>query len=102
MATPTRNACGLHRLGEPRMEEAMIQEQDRETPHVDVRRGPDGFQVEVDAAGVRDVIVRAQGHTLVIDGQRPAGTAATYLMHERARALHRELELPAQTDMHRL
>ena len=29
------------------------------------------LRVEVDAAGVQDVIVRAEGHTLVIDGERP-------------------------------
>lgn len=80
----------------------MIQEQTPERPHVDVRRGQDGLQVEVDAAGVQDVIVRAEGHTLVIDGERPGRPTDAYLIHERVRTLHRELELPAQTDLHRL
>ena len=80
----------------------MIQDQTPERPRVDVRRGEDGVQVEVEAAGVQDVIVRAQGHRLVIDGQRPAPATEAYLIHERVRTLHRELELPPQTDMHRL
>lgn len=80
----------------------MIQEQSPERPRVDMRRGPDGLQVDVDAAGVENVIVRAEGHTLVIDGRRPGRPANAYLVHERVGSLHRELELPAQTDLHRL
>ncbi len=57
----------------------MIQEEIPERPHVDVRRSRDGLQIEVDAAGVQDVIVRAEGHTLVIDGQRRALPKEAYL-----------------------
>ena len=63
----------------------MIQEEIPERPRVDVRRSRDGLQIEMDAAGVQDVIVRAEGHTLVIDGQRPALPKETYLIHERVR-----------------
>ena len=80
----------------------MIKERNPERPHVDVRCGQDGLQVEVDAAGVENVIVRAEGHTLVIDGQRHAPLSKEYLVHERARTLHRVIELPKQTDLHRV
>ncbi len=80
----------------------MIKERNPERPLVDVRCGQDGLQVDVDAAGVENVIVRAEGHTLVIDGQRPAPRSNGYLIHERTRTLHRVIELPKQTDLQRL
>jgi HSP20 family protein len=80
----------------------MIKERNPESPHVDVRCGQDGLQVDVDAAGVQDVIVRAEGHMLVIDGERQAPSKEPYLVHERVRTLHRVVELPNQADLHRL
>ena len=78
----------------------MIQDQTPERPRVDVRRGEDGVQVEVEAAGVQDVIVRAQGHRLVIDGQRPARTGISPVSEARPQA-HQVLSRGASAGLQR-
>jgi HSP20 family molecular chaperone IbpA len=72
-----------------------------ETLAVDIVRSDEGFiLVEVDVPGLDSRLdVRAHDHTVVVEGHRACRKPGCYVLQERARAFHRELDLPSETDM---
>lgn len=70
-------------------------------PLADVVRDDDGvIRIDVDAPGLETTVqVRTLDHTVIVDGHRLRERSGQYLLHERARTLHREFQLPRETDM---
>lgn len=80
----------------------MTLEHRTEAPAVDVVRDGDTLRVEIDAPGVRDFVLTTRNNSLIIDATRPLAPHGEFLVHERVRVFHREVDLPAETDVEHL